>query len=74
MVWAITTALLIGILVGLLLSRIIFRPRSIGSLRVDRSDDDPYLFLELNKPLNASILRQRFVTFEVCAKNYISHK
>ena len=41
--------LLVGILIGLLVSRFIFKDKPIGSLRVDQSDpdSDPYLFLEL---------------------------
>lgn len=40
--------LLIGVVIGMLVSRFIFREKPVGSLRVDESDPDsgPYLFLE----------------------------
>ena len=43
--------LLIGVMVGVLLSRFIFKEKPVGSLRVDESDPDsgPYLFLELDR-------------------------
>lgn len=42
--------LLVGILIGLLVSRFIFKDKPIGSLRVDQSDPDSgtYLFLEID--------------------------
>ena len=42
--------LLAGILIGLLVSKFVFKDKPIGSLRVDKSDPDsePYLFLELD--------------------------
>lgn len=50
--------LIVGILIGLSLSRFIFKDKPIGSLRVDSSDPDsgPY------------------VRLRVKIKNYISHK
>lgn len=68
--------LLIGVVIGMLISRFIFREKPVGSLRVDESDPDsgPYLFLELD-PNNAdAIYKQRYVRLRVELRNYISHK
>lgn len=73
MVWVIII-LLAGIIIGLILSKLIFRPKPIGYLRVDHSDSEPYLFLELNDSLGESILCKKYVTLKVCVKNYISQK
>ena len=73
MIWVIII-LLAGVVIGLILSRFIFRPKPIGSLRVDHSDSEPYLFLELDDSLDASVLRRKYVTLKVCVKNYISQK
>lgn len=47
----IVLALIGGILVGVAASAVYFRARTIGLLRVDRSDpsEPPYLFLEVQK-------------------------
>ena len=68
--------LLAGILIGLLVSRFIFKDKPIGSLRVDQSDPDsePYLFLELDRSGADAIYKQRYVRLRVELKNYISHK
>ena len=69
-------SLVIGIMVGVLLSRFIFREKPVGSLRVDESDPDsgPYLFLELDRSGADAIYKQRYVRLRVELKNYISHK
>lgn len=69
-------SLMIGIMVGVLLSRFIFREKPVGSLRVDESDPDsgPYLFLELDRSGADAIYKQRYVRLRVELKNYISHK
>lgn len=66
----------IGIAVGLLLSRFIFREKPIGSLRVDDSDPDngPYLFLELDRSGADEIYKKRQVCLRVELKNYIPHR
>lgn len=68
--------ILIGILVGMFMSRFIFKEKSVGSLRVDQSDPDsgPYLFLELNRDGAEAIYKKRYVRLRVDLKNYISHK
>lgn len=66
--------LLVGLVAGLIASSFIYEPKSIGSIRVDRSDDEPYLFLELDEPLDKSIVDGEYVTFKVFVKDYISQK
>lgn len=68
--------LLIGVVIGMLVSRFVFREKSVGSLRVDESDPDsgPYLFLELDRSGADAIYKKRYVHLRVELKNYISHK
>lgn len=68
--------LLVGILIGLLVSRFIFKDKPIGSLRVDQSDPDsePYLFLELDQGGMNDIYKKQSVRLRVKIKNYISRK
>lgn len=74
MSWLIGVA--IGVMVGLLLSRFIFKEKPIGSLRVDNSDPDsgPYLFLELDHSGADAIYKKRQVRLRVELKNYIPHR
>lgn len=51
--------------------------KPVGTLRIDNSDPDepPYLFLELKKESNPNNFKnKKYVTFDVNAKNYISHE
>lgn len=68
--------LVTGILIGVAVSRFIFREKTIGSLRVDNSDPDsgPYLFLELDRDGAEAIYKKRYVRLRVDMKNYISQK
>lgn len=68
--------LLAGILIGLLVSKFVFKDKPIGSLRVDKSDPDskPYLFLELDAGGMSDIYKKQSVRLRVKIKNYISHK
>ena len=68
--------LLIGVVIGMLVSRFIFREKPVGSLRVDESDPDsgPYLFLELDPGGANQIHKKQRVSLRVEIKNYISHK
>lgn len=68
--------LIVGILIGLSLSRLIFKDKPIGSLRVDSSDPDsgPYLFLEVDPGRMDNIYKKQYVRLRVKIKNYISHK
>lgn len=69
--------LLVGLLIGALVTCLIFRikKRTIGTLRVDQSDpdDEPYLFLELTSNVD-TIKRHKHVTFRVNVENYLSQK
>lgn len=62
--------LLVGILIGLLVSRFIFKDKPIGSLRVDQSDPDsePYLFLELDPGGMNDIYKKQSVRLRVKIK------
>lgn len=64
-----------GVLVGCAIMRVIFRPKVMGVINVDRSDpaDGPYLFLELTESVN-DLSSKKYVTFKVENKNYISPK
>lgn len=68
--------LVIGILIGMVIAKFIFRDKPIGSLRVDQSDPDsgPYLFLELSPGGADEIYKKKYVSLRVDLKNYISQK
>lgn len=64
----------IGIVIGFIVSSIIRRKHPVGFLRIDKSDSDgPYLFLELKKSIN-EIVTQKTVLLEVKRKDFIPHK
>lgn len=65
----------VGAFMGYILSITVLRSRSIGTLRIDRSDptDGPYLFLELERDVGY-VSRERYVTFKVSNESYISHE
>lgn len=64
----------VGILIGYVVSFIIRRKHPVGFLRIDKSDPDgPYLFLELKKNVN-EIIAQRTVLLEVKREDFIPHK
>ena len=64
----------VGIMIGFVVSSIIRRKRPVGFLRIDKSDPDgPYLFLELKKSVN-EIATQRTVLLEVKREDFIPHK
>lgn len=69
-------ALLIGTIIGLILSRFVFKEKPVGSLRVDQSDPDsgPYLFLELSHEGADAIYKKKYVVLKVNLKDYISHE
>lgn len=73
--------ILIGLVIGVgltvIVSRIMSRKKSIGSLCVDDSDPDdgPYLFLEFKPDQSPeAIMRKSYVTLKVNIKHYVSHK
>ena len=64
---------LLGFVGGMVFFLIYLAARSIGTLRVDQSDptEQPYLFLELDKPVE-SVINEKYVLFRVNKKNFIS--
>lgn len=43
---------LVGAFMGFILGKVLSRPKPVGTIRIDRSDEDgPYLFLELGQPI-----------------------
>ena len=64
---------LLGFVGGIVFFLIYLAARSIGTLRVDQSDptEQPYLFLELDKPVE-SVINKKYVLFRVNKKNFIS--
>lgn len=70
----IAISLSIGIVIGIIFSRIVFRFISIGNLQVDHSDPDgPFLFLELSKRIE-SVVRKKYVVMRVKEKDFIPHE
>lgn len=64
----------VGIMIGFVVSFIIRRKHPVGFLRIDKSDSDgPYLFLELKKSVN-EIISQRTVLLEMKREDFIPHK
>lgn len=71
----IVIAVVIGIVVGSVLTILVMGSLSSGNLRVDQSipEEDPYLFLELTKSVSM-ILHKKFVILKVRAEDFIPHK
>lgn len=72
---ALTVGLAIGIMIGWMLGRFIFREPIIGSLRIDKSDpnDEPYLFLELDRNGAEAFYKKTKVCLRVKLENYVPH-
>ena len=65
---------LAGVIIGSVVTTIMFKSKQVGNLRVDTSDPDgPYLFLELTKDLD-SVVKRKSVTLKVRKENFISHE
>ena len=62
---------LAGIVVGLLIGIAIIYKHSIGTLRVDDSDGQIFLFLELDKGGFGKIVTEKVVSMRVNTKNYL---
>ena len=72
--WNFIFGVLAGFVIGIIpwLLSTIHKDRPVGDLVVDRSDEDgPFLFLELNVPLNRVEDKEK-VELKVVHKNYIS--
>ena len=63
---------LLGFVGGMVFFLICLAARSIGTLRVDQSDptEPPYLFLELDKPVE-NVVKEKYGLFRVSKKNFI---
>lgn len=70
----IVISFIFGIVVGLLVAHYVFRPKQIGSLRIDRSDPDdgPYLFLELEPGGIYKLQHSKYILLKVEERDYIS--
>lgn len=68
--------IIVGMVIGIVFGRHVFRKDVVGSLRVDQSDPDsgPYLFLELSHKGADAIYKKRYVVLKVNIKDYISHE
>ena len=68
--------MIIGVIIGIVLGRQVFRRDVVGSLRVDQSDPDsgPYLFLELSHKGANVIYKKKYLVLKVDLKDYISHE
>ena len=65
-------ALILGAVIGLVLTCITIASWIAGTLRIDSSDEDgPYLFLELDCTVNF-LKKRKYVLFKVNPTNYIS--
>lgn len=66
---------ILGIVIGVGVSYVYIRSRSVGCIRVDRSDPDepPYLFLELSGPVE-TVTKHGYVILNVQAKDFVPHK
>ena len=64
---------LLGFMAGIVSFLVYLIVRSVGTLRVDQSDptEQPYLFLELDKPVE-SVINKKYVLFRVNKQNFIS--
>lgn len=64
-----------GVLLGCVLTVLIFRLKSAGFLRVDTSDpnDNPYLFLELSKNIDA-VCTKKYLVLRVKLESFVPHK
>lgn len=65
--------LIIGIAIGLICGILLTRKKPIGNLRVDHSDDQPYLFLELDKDVGY-IMRKKSVSLRVRVEDFLPHE
>lgn len=65
--------LVVGIAVGILLGALLFRPKPVGNLRVDQSDDRPYLIFESEVDIGY-IMRKKRVTLRVRLEDYLPHE
>jgi hypothetical protein len=65
----------IGIVIGFVVSEILSRKDSMGTIRVDSSDpyDGPYLFLEMTGSVE-KLKKRKYAMFKVSTISYIPHE
>ena len=63
--------IIVGMVIGVVFGRQVFRKDVVGSLRVDQSDPDsgPYLFLELSHKGAKAIYKKKYVVLKVNIKD-----
>lgn len=66
----------IGMLIGAFITMLIFRAFIVGKLRIDINEtaDEPYIFLELDKPPAVSLANKQYVILKVEDKWGLSHE
>lgn len=64
---------MVGLIIGCGLACILTIHISSGDLRVDNSDDQMHLFLELNEDLTKTV-RKKFVVLKVVVKDFLPRK
>lgn len=64
-----------GVFLTLALTKIFSKPKIVGTLRIDQSDPDdvPYLFAELEVPVEV-LMRREYVVMKVNVEDYVSHE
>lgn len=69
-------ALMVGVLIGMSVSKIRINAEVLGRLRIDHSEpDEPTrMFVELKGVTPDMIAHHKFVLFEVINESYISHE
>lgn len=67
-------ALVIGVFLGAKLEKDLSAPKNIsGRLRIDTSDEIPYLFLEIDGSLN-NIVNSKTISLDVVLEDYLPRK
>lgn len=71
-------ACIIGFIVGVIITSIIFHRLVIGNFRIDNSDpsEQPYVFLEMDAKSGGlrRVMNLKYVVMRVVVKDYISHE
>lgn len=64
---------MVGLIVGCGMTYILTIHISSGDLRVDNSDDQTHLFLELNEDITKTV-KKKFVVLKVVIKDFLTRK
>lgn len=65
--------LIVGMIIGICISVWAFKKDINGYLRVDRSDEKPYLFLELSSNIE-NLEKKKYIMLEVKKEDFLPHK